>query len=126
MEKVIIQRIEPAFTDERGTIRDLFDGAVRHVGLITSKKGSVRAQHYHKQQIQHTYVLSGKVELTTKDLSQKGSKPVTVVVTAGSMITLQPMVIHKYVALEDYAIIEITDIKRTQGDYESDTFRVEI
>ena len=46
-EKVIIAPREP-FVDERGEILNLLDVSVTSIAVITSKKGAVRANHYHK------------------------------------------------------------------------------
>jgi hypothetical protein len=50
-------RVKPAVADRRGTITDVLDGIpVECVTLVTSNKGAVRGNHYHKKTTQYTYV----------------------------------------------------------------------
>ena len=44
---IVIKKIEPAFQDHRGSITDVLDKPISHVGLITFTKGALRAKHYH-------------------------------------------------------------------------------
>ena len=125
MSRVKIEKLSPVFSDDRGQITDILSANVKHVGLITSKKGSIRGKHYHKLQTQYTYVLKGKIELTTKDLRENEPKASITTVTEGHLITIPPMVVHVYKALEDYAIIALTTELRGREGYEADTFRVE-
>ena len=122
---IIKKRIKPAFEDERGAIFDLVDNEnISHIGLITSKKNSVRGKHYHKKAKQITYVLSGKIMLTAKDVRQKKSNYKTIIMEAGDIITIQPMVIHSIKALEDTIFLVFTDKPRSNGGYENDTYRI--
>ena len=45
--QVIIPLPEP-HPDERGVLQQLIDFPIGSVHVVTSKKGSVRANHYHK------------------------------------------------------------------------------
>ena len=52
MKEVIVKHIEPVHEDERGIIMDILeDETILHIGLITSKKGCIRGNHYHNKQI---------------------------------------------------------------------------
>ena len=126
MSRVKVETIKPVFSDERGIITDILRKDIQHAGLITSKKGTTRANHYHEHQTQYTYVLKGKIELSTKDLQEENAEVKTEIVEAGQLITVPERVIHKYVALEDYEIITLTTLPRSMKDYEADTHRVEI
>jgi len=124
---VNIKKIKPVFEDERGSIFDLVDKEnISHVGMVTSKKGSIRGNHYHKTTKQITYVFSGKMELRLKDFSDKDSKPETIIMEQGDIITIDPMVAHQIKALEETVFLVFTDKQRTDGGYEDDTQRVEL
>ena len=57
---MIYRKITLAFTDDRGTIADIFySEEINHVGVIASYKGAIRGNHFHKQTTQHTYLVSG-------------------------------------------------------------------
>lgn len=122
---IIKKKINPAFEDERGAIFDLIDKEkILHIGLILSKKNSIRGEHYHKKAKQITYVLSGKIMLTTKNVKQKSSNCQTIIMEAGDIATIPPMVIHSIKAIEDTTFLVFTDQPRSDGGYENDTHRI--
>ena len=122
---VIVKKTKPAFEDERGIIFDLVDKEnIRHIGMITSKKGSVRGNHYHITAKQITYVLSGQIELVTKDMSNKDSKKQKIIMEQGDITTIPPLVAHSIKALEETTFLIFTDKQRRDGGYEGDTHRV--
>ena len=122
-----VKKIKPAFEDDRGSIFDLVDKEnVSHVGMVTSKKGTIRGNHYHKTAKQITYVLSGKMELVLKDFSKKDSKPETIIMEQGDILTIDPMVAHSIKALEETIFLVFTDKQRIDGGYEDDTCRVDL
>ena len=103
-------KIKAAFEDERGAIYDLLDKeTIHHIGMITSKKGSVRGNHYHEEARQITYVLSGKVELTLKDMKEKNAKPQKIIMESGDIVDIPAMVAHSLKALEDTMFLIFTD-----------------
>src|SRR5271167_3329446 len=54
--------LEKPFSDARGYIQPLVDLPMESCVLITSKKGTVRANHYHKTDWHFCYVLEGEIE----------------------------------------------------------------
>src|SRR3989344_7174588 len=124
--KITKTKIKPAFEDERGAIYDLLDGEVHHIGMITSKKGSVRGNHYHKLARQVTYVLSGKVELTLKDMNDSDSKSQKIIMEGNDVVDIPVMVAHSLKALEDTTFLIFTDRERTDNGYEDDTYRIKM
>lgn len=126
MLKEEVRKIVPFFVDERGIITDIVEEAVKHVGIITSKKGSVRGKHYHKKSTQFIYVISGKLELVTKDLRIKNSKTKSIALEPGYFAVTPPMVVHKLIFLEDTVFLDISTESRGMEGYEKDTVRVDI
>ncbi len=119
--KVVTPRA--AFTDSRGRIVDILDGVpVECVTLLTSKKGAVRGNHYHKKTTQYTFVLEGRLKLYTQ---QPGERVRARVVSAGGLVTTPPNERHAFVALEDSVIIACAHGPRSGRSYEADTFRLE-
>src|SRR5437762_3225312 len=96
---LITKKIKPAFTDDRGIITDIFEGPVHHTGIITFTEGAVRANHYHELQTQYTYILTGIVELKTKDAKNPDAAVETVVMKPGDFVEIPPFLIHSYKAL---------------------------
>ena len=120
-------RIKAVFEDERGAIYDLLDKeSIHHIGMITSKKGSVRGNHYHNGARQITYILSGKMELTLKDMKEQNAKPQKMIMEGGDVVDIPAMVAHSLKALEDTTFLIFTDKQRADGGYENDTYRVEM
>ena len=75
-----IKKIKPEFADERGAITKLLDDgktSIKSVLLITCKKGSIRANHYHRKDSHYVYMLSGKMEYTEQSLIDKNQKKET-------------------------------------------------
>ena len=126
MEKMKVEKLGPTFSDERGVITDILSGEIHNIGIITQKKGAVRGNHYHNAQTQYTYVLKGRIEMTTKDLREKDPKPSTAIIVEGDLITHPAMVAHAYKALEDSVFLAITTKRRDMGGYDDDTFRIEM
>jgi oxalate decarboxylase/phosphoglucose isomerase-like protein (cupin superfamily) len=117
-----IHHLKPAFRDQRGQITDI----VQHtpfdsVTIITSVSGAIRANHYHKESIQFSYVLSGRLLA----LTQLPDGPVeTADLVAGDLLETPPLERHALQALEDSVLLIITRGPRGGKGYEDDTFRV--
>ena len=127
MEQSYILQIKPVFEDARGTIADLLEGkGLQHVGLIVSRKGAVRGNHYHKKATQYAYILKGKVAYYRKDLRKESAPVESFILGPGALAVEPPNVVHAIVALEDTEFLDMTDVSRDDKAYDSDTFRVEI
>lgn len=121
-----LKRLKPQFTDERGSIFDLIEEQVGHVGLITSNKGAVRGKHYHKKSTQFTFLLSGKMEFFTKDLRHNDSKIKLIILEPYDLIVTPPNVAHAMRALENCVFLDCTTESRGEKGYEEDTVRIEM
>ncbi|MBN1688464.1 MAG: WxcM-like domain-containing protein [Candidatus Omnitrophica bacterium] len=116
-----VKHIDPAVTDWRGEIYNIFEGHLGHVALITSKKGSVRANHYHKEDVQYMYLVSGAYESHSCDVRDPHKKQV-LHVKAGDIVYTPPMIAHAQKFTKDSVFLALTTREREQGKYESDTF----
>ena len=109
--------------DARGIIRDIIAGVtVDSVSLITCKTGAVRANHYHKETTQYTYVVSGRL---TYACQVEGGQVETREVAEGDITKSLPGERHAFKALEDSVILQLSHGPRQGMDYEKDTFRLE-
>jgi quercetin dioxygenase-like cupin family protein len=120
---MIIHQIKVAHQDERGAISDILQQvAVDCVTLITITKGSIRGNHYHKDSIQYSYVLSGEVIAYTQIPNQKVEKSI---LKPGDMLESPVMERHSIHGVDDTSVLLIlTKGPRGGGRYEEDTFRV--
>ena len=116
-----VKKIEPAFADERGVISNILEEPINHVAIITTKSGTIRGNHYHPEQIQYVYLISGKYESISKDLKDDNAKTETVTVEAGSLVITPPMIAHAMRFSEDSVMLNLTTADRDPDSYEKHT-----
>ena len=74
------------FIDERGKISNHeLTEPINLIGLITSKKGTIRANHYHPQQEQKCLFTKGQIIEIFQDILNPNSPKITQVVNEGQM-----------------------------------------
>ena len=115
-----VKHIDPAFIDERGGITNIFEGNIEHIAIITSKKGTVRANHFHKNLHQYIYLVSGELESHCCEVSNPDNKQ-SILVKPGDLIDTPPMIAHAQRFTEDSVFIALSTQKRLEGKYEDDT-----
>ena len=94
--------------------------------LITSKKGAVRANHYHKKDVHYMYLLQGRMRYTYRNLRVKSSKRRSVIVQKGDLIKTPSMVAHATEFLEDTIFLAFSIRPRDRKSYENDTVRIDL
>lgn len=120
---VTVKTIKAAFIDKRGTITDLLNRDIAHVGLIVTAKGAVRASHYHRKSHQYSYILSGAFEVLTAPRSAPG-RIKRYVVKASQMISIAPGIIHRFLALSKAEMVDMISLSRAGNAFEDDVVRV--
>lgn len=121
------QLIKPISKDARGQIVNVLgETKVASVLVIHSKKGSVRANHYHKKDSHYMYVINGKMRYTIKDMKKTSARKRSFVVKAGEMVYTPPMMAHAVEFLEDGVFLALTGRSRKQKAYEGDTVRLKL
>jgi quercetin dioxygenase-like cupin family protein len=96
--------------------------AFNSLTIITSRKGTVRGNHYHKATTQYTYIVKG----TCRYYSQKPGGPVEqAIVRKGDFLVSPPLESHAVEALEDVVLLAFCQGPRAGSQYETDTFRLE-
>src|SRR5262245_61679317 len=119
----VIVRLEKPFADDRGAIQPLVVVPMESCVLITSKKGTVRANHYHRTDWHYCYVLSGRIEYYHRPHGSDG-QPARVVVDTGQMFFTPPNVDHAMVFPEDTSFLTWGRNSRAQEVYEADVVRI--
>ncbi|MDP7191467.1 MAG: cupin domain-containing protein [Alphaproteobacteria bacterium] len=122
-KEVIVPMPDP-FMDARGAIQPLVDEDMKSCVLISSKKGTVRANHYHKTDRHYCYVLAGKIEYYHRPTGSDAA-PEKVMVEAGQMFFTPPMVDHSMVFPEEAVFITWGRNSRLQEVYEADVVRID-
>jgi dTDP-4-dehydrorhamnose 3,5-epimerase-like enzyme len=119
----VIVPLDLEFRDERGTIVPLVDLAMKSAVMITSKKGSVRANHYHTTDWHFCYVISGKIDYYHRPHGST-STPDKVTIEVGQQFFTPPLVDHAMVFLEDTTFLTLGRNSRRQEVYEADVVRI--
>ena len=121
MPNETVKKIEPALEDERGIIANILEEPISHVAIITSKKGSIRGNHYHPEQIQYEYLISGRYESVSKDLNEKDSKEERQIIEPGSLVITPKMIAHAMKFLEDSVMLNLTTGRRDANNFSEHT-----
>jgi quercetin dioxygenase-like cupin family protein len=124
MDTVIID-LPPAHSDQRGSIQMLMDSPINSALVITSEKGSVRANHYHKKGDHHCYLASGQIEYHYRPAGSKDT-PKVVKIEPGQMFYTPPMVEHAMKFLDDSVFYVFSNSDREQSNYEADVVRIQL
>ena len=69
----LIHKTGKIFKDKRGSLQKILEGEFSSCIEVHSKKGSTRANHYHKKDKHFMYIISGELLYSYKD-RKKGSK----------------------------------------------------
>lgn len=118
-------KVKPIHKDKRGEIIKVAEDKIASVLLINSKKGSVRANHYHRWDTHYMYLIKGKMRYVTRIL-KKGAGKKSVILNPGDMVFTPSRLAHAMVALEDSQFLAITRRSRKQKNYENDIVRYEV
>jgi dTDP-4-dehydrorhamnose 3,5-epimerase-like enzyme len=122
--KEVIVLLPDPFVDARGAIQPLVDEDIKSCVLISSKKGTVRANHYHKTDWHYCYVLEGRIEYYHRPTGSN-APPEKVMVKTGQMFFTPPMVDHSMLFPEDTVFITWGRNSRLQEVYEADVVRID-
>jgi quercetin dioxygenase-like cupin family protein len=91
--------------------------------LISSQKGSVRANHYHRTDWHYCYVLSGEIEYHHRPTGSS-EKPQKETIRKGELFFTGPMVDHAMVFTQDTVFLTLGRNSRAQEVYEADVVRI--
>ena len=123
--KDVIVKLEKAFADARGAIQPLVDMDMKSCVLISSKKGTVRANHYHQTDWHFCYVMSGEIDYYHRPTGSP-DEPEKVVVKEGELFFTPPMVDHAMIFTKDTVFLTLGRNSRKQEVYEADVIRVPV
>jgi nucleoside-diphosphate-sugar epimerase/quercetin dioxygenase-like cupin family protein len=113
-----ILRGNKEFIDERGKISNYeLTEPINLIGYIESKKGTVRANHYHPIQEQKCLLIKGKYVSVIKDLSIENSPLETRIINEGDIAVIKPNVAHTMVFLEDSIFLNLVRGEREHENY---------
>ena len=116
-------RLPKPFVDKRGSLLKIIDGNFSSCLKVKSKKGSIRANHYHKKDRHFCYVISGKILWFYKD-RKKGAKTKCKIMNKNDLFFTPAMQEHMAYFLKNTTFLAFSTRKRSQFDYEKDLVRV--
>ena len=106
------------FVDDRGTISNHeLTEPINLIGMIESKKGTIRANHYHPQQEQKCLFTKGQIIEIFQDIINPNSPKVTQVVNAGQLSIIKPNVAHTMVFTKDTTFLNLVRGERDHENY---------
>ena len=113
-----VRKGEKEFIDKRGKISNHeLPEPINLIGLIDSKKGTVRANHYHPIQEQKCLVTKGQFISIYQDLLNKNSLKITHVVDEGQLIVTKPNTAHAMVFPKDTVFLNLVRGEREHDNY---------
>tara|TARA_Y100000590_G_scaffold118655_1_gene135759 strand:- start:91 stop:2637 length:2547 start_codon:yes stop_codon:yes gene_type:complete len=113
-----VRKGEKEFIDKRGKISNHeLPEPINLIGLIDSKKGTVRANHYHPIQEQKCLVTKGQFISVYQDLLNKNSPKITHVVDEGQLIVTKPNTAHAMVFPKDTIFLNLVRGEREHDNY---------
>jgi len=109
---------ENLFVDERGMISNHeLTEPINLIGMIDSKKGTIRANHYHPQQEQKCLFTKGQIIEIFQDIINPNSPKITQVVNAGQLSIIKPNVAHTMVFTKDTTFLNLVRGERDHENY---------
>ena len=109
---------ENLYIDERGSISNHeLTEPINLIGLIDSKRGTIRANHYHPQQEQKCLFTKGQIIEVFQDLLNPNSPKITQVVNAGQLSIIKPNVAHTMVFTKDTTFLNLVRGERDHENY---------
>ncbi len=117
---MLIQIIEPDFIneDERGKLTQLVHDGYKQYNIIFSKKDVLRGNHYHKENNECFYVITGEFSLTVS----KGDITENYTFHSGDMFTIPPYVIHSFYYTKDTWLASMYDLGVEHKDGTKDIY----
>jgi dTDP-4-dehydrorhamnose 3,5-epimerase-like enzyme len=125
LPKEVQIELEKPFVDERGGIQPLVDLPMKSCVLISSKKNTIRANHYHKTDWHFCYVMEGSIDYYHRKVGDTNS-PQLEKIKKGKLFFTPPMVEHAMVFHEDTVFLTLGGNSRIQLEYELDLVRIDL
>lgn len=121
-----------SFVDGRGSIQNVLLTPVNSVVVIDSKKGTVRANHYHKTDWHFCYVICGQILYYERPVGSGGlsneesvNAIAPLVLDPGTLFFTPPGVEHAMVFTKDTIFLTLSRNVRTHEGHEEDLVRVD-
>ena len=106
------------FIDKRGLISNFeLPEAINLIGYIESKKGTVRANHFHPVQEQKVLLIKGQLVSVYKNLLEKNAKKTMHIINEGELVVTRPNVAHAMIFTKDSIFLNLVRGEREHKNY---------
>lgn len=104
---MLVKRLKPdfEFANENGSLVQLVHEGWNQVNVLNSGKGSNRGGHYHKENEEAFYIVSGEINL----ILDNGTETQKANFKAGDMFLIKPYLMHTFEFLEDTLMVSMYD-----------------
>src|SRR3989338_1903453 len=119
---VVIPQRAP-FVDGRGEIRNLIDAPFTSAAVITSVKGAVRGNHYHKSDYHYCWLQTGGMIYCHRPVGDT-KPPQQWTIKPGDLFYTPPMYEHVMIFTDDSVMLALARNNREMANYEADTVRI--
>ena len=119
----VIIPIRKPFVDARGEIKNLIDAPFTSAAVITSAKGAIRGNHYHKDDYHYCWLQSGEMEYFHRPAGTR-QQPRRWVIKPGQMFYTPPRYEHAMVFTRKSVLFVFARNNREMKNYEADTIRI--
>jgi len=124
----MIIKLKTTFQDKRGEILDIFVKSPKdHCSIVTFNKGAIRGNHYHRKSDQFTFVINGKLLLSSQKIKKNGKligKKKEEILTKNCLVIHKKFHVHAFKALEKSCILAFVNGSRGGKNYDKDTWRL--
>lgn len=119
---MLIKFIKPdfEFSDTRGSLKQLVHNGWKQVNYITSVAGAFRGNHYHRDNQEAFFVVSGEFELTLEHIKTHEKAKYTL--QEGSFFIIYPEVMHSFLYKKDTTLISMYNQGVEQMNGKKDIF----
>ena len=116
-------KVGKTFKDKRGWLKKILDGNFSSCIEVYSKKGSVRANHYHKKDTHFIYIINGEILYFYKDRKRR-AKTRFKLMKKNDLFFTPSMQEHMAYFTKNTHFLAFSTRKRTKFDYEKDLIKV--
>ena len=120
----LLWKVGKTFKDKRGTLKKILSRNFSSCIEIKSKKGSIRANHYHKKDQHYCYIIKGEILYFYKDRKKRAKTKFKILRKNDLFYTPEMQEHMAYFTKNTHFLAFSTKKRSSQFDYEKDLIRI--
>lgn len=108
------KKVDFQFMDDRGTLVQLIHDGYKQINVIISKKNTFRGGHYHKENKEAFYIVSGLLDVVVN-----GTKSTF---AAGDFFEIEENDVHSFYFLEETTLVSMYSSGVEKADGQKDIY----